>query len=95
MADQGENASGPDTSPKETVENKVIFLDYATLQNKRLLNCKLVYTGGRPPILNDNEFVECEFIFEGPALNTANFMRALAHGVGKEFVLQMMLGIKP
>lgn len=41
--------------------------------------------------------VECNWVFEGPALNTVSFMRSLVHGDKseglKEFVLEQMLGL--
>jgi hypothetical protein len=97
MIGEGAAAPGSEGAPSETIENQVVILDYKDFQNKRFFNCKLVYQGGRPPRLANNVFEECEFIFEGPALNTVLFLRILAQSTGggaKEFVLQEMLGIK-
>jgi hypothetical protein len=78
------------------IEGEVVVLDYATLEGMHLYRCKLVYRGGRPPNLLNCTFEECEFIFEGPALTTVAFLRALVlsdNEGGRDLVLHGMLGL--
>ena len=77
------------------VEGEVVVLDYAVLEGMHLYRCKLIYRGGRPPTLVNCTFEECEFIFEGSALTTVAFLRAIALGDsgGRELVLNGMLGL--
>ena len=70
--------------PRKIVENEVVNLDYKTFQHTEFRRCKLVYAGGRMPILVDNRFVDCEWLFVGEAQNTVEFLKALA-GAGEGF----------
>ena len=79
---------------QDVIKNQVINLDYQEFENKRLENCKLVYAGGRPPILRGTTIINCEFILEGPALNTANFLTLISHSGDAKLVVQSLLGLK-
>ncbi len=83
-------------SEKKGVADQIIRLDYTDHRNTIFERCKLIYEGGRPPTLINCDFIECEFIFEGPARNTANFMASLAKGGsgGAELVIRGMLGLQ-
>ncbi|WP_139218705.1 hypothetical protein [Roseivivax halotolerans] len=72
---------------KRTVKGDVVVLDYADLRNTRYERCKMIYRGGRPPTLVNNDFVECEWIFENEAQNTLRFLKALVEGGGEDLVL--------
>lgn len=79
---------------RKEVRGDVIVLDYATLQNTNFINCKIVYRGGHPPNLDECDFISCEWIFEGAALNTVAFLRALVATDGfRPFILHGILGI--
>jgi hypothetical protein len=93
MSDSGNNLGA--APPRERIENQVVILDYQDFINKHLYKCKLVYRGGQPPNMLFSTFEECEFIFEGPALNTLIMLRGMASpdGGGRELVLKGMLGI--
>jgi hypothetical protein len=80
--------------PKQEVGGQVVILDYAELTNVRFFQCKLVYRGGRPPIINNVIFDHCEFIFEGPALSTAQFLHTMAISEGGKALVLSILGIK-
>ncbi|MCR9088669.1 MAG: hypothetical protein NXH97_18210 [Rhodobacteraceae bacterium] len=80
-----------DTRP--IVEGEIIKLDYATLQDTIFRNCKMIYGGGRPPTMINCVFDACEFIFEGPALNTQMFMASLANGGAEDLIIGTMLGL--
>ena len=66
----------------KTVENEVVRIDYGVFQNTEFRNCKLVYAGGRPPIMVQNRFVDCEWIFMGEAQNTVDLLKGLAASGG-------------
>lgn len=80
---------------KEIIKGEQITLDYGEFRNKRFEACKIIYKGGRPPILVENDFIGCDFIFENEAANTLNLLRGMVHGGegGEDLVLQM-LGIQ-
>lgn len=82
--------------PRPIVEGKRIDLDYNTLKDTIYLRCLLVYEGGRPPKMVGCDFRECEFAFEGKALNTQLFMGAMANAGpgGAKMVIQEFLGIQ-
>lgn len=78
---------------RPTVTNDVVRLDFAVLRDTVYQGCKLIYEGGRPPIMDGCDFVECEFIFQGNALNTQAFLTMLAHSGAAELVVNGMLGL--
>lgn len=77
---------------KETIKNRAIVLDYSEHRSTRFERCKLIYRGGQPPILIDNDFIECTWLFENEAQNTLEFLRGLAKGGGEDFV-EYLLGL--
>jgi hypothetical protein len=66
----------------KTVENEVVRIDYGVFQNTEFRNCKLVYAGGRPPIMVANRFIDCEWVFTGEAQNTIDLLKGLANSGG-------------
>lgn len=64
------------------VENQIVQLDFGTFQNTEFRHCKLVYAGGRPPLMVNNAFVECEWVFVSEAQNTVAFLKMLAASGG-------------
>lgn len=80
---------------KQVVTNEIIKLDYGTFENMAFRSCKLIFEGGRPPSIVGCEFDRCEFIFEGPALNTLSFLAGVARGGGggAELVVNILLGL--
>lgn len=79
-------------SERKTIEGELVRLDYAMIRDTDFFRCKLVFEGGRPPQLDNVSVNECEFIFEGPARNTHNFLILLAHAE-PELVVKGMLGL--
>jgi hypothetical protein len=86
-----------DSQDVEVVQNQIIHLDGQFLTDKKFVDCKIVYSGGTPPVLRNNDFVHCQFEFEGAALNTLNFLRGFALGARTdgaiEFLLYGLLGL--
>lgn len=67
----------------KTIENEIVRIDYGVFQNTEFRNCKLVYAGGRPPILVQNRFIDCEWVFTGEAQNTIDLLKGLASSGGR------------
>lgn len=78
---------------KKLIKNQTIVLDYVELSNTRFEGCKMIYKGGRPPSLDSNDFINCEWIFENEAANTVAFIKGLVHGGGKDLIL-VTLGLE-
>ncbi len=81
-------------SDRAEVRGEIVKLDYSTLRDTVYLECKLIFEGGRPPILINCDFRNCEFIFEGAALNTQMFLTLLANSGAADLVVNSMLGLK-
>lgn len=80
---------------KDEITDQVVHLDYAEYHDTLFRRCKLVYEGGRPPTLVGCVLDECEFIFDGPALNTVRFLKLLSEGGegGAELVIKTFMGL--
>ena len=55
-----------------------VVLDDNSFVGCHFKNCVLVYSGGKPPILESNEFSGFRFDFRGAAENTVIFLQAMA-----------------
>jgi hypothetical protein len=62
-----------------TFENKTIALDGQEFHSCRFRNCRLVYSGGKPPVLDTCAFDDVCLILAAAAGDTLNFMRAMYH----------------
>ena len=79
---------------RKKIENEVIILDYKSFVDVDFEKCTMVYKGGQPPTLVNNNLNECVWHFEGDARNTLMFLRSLSADPGsREFVLEELLGI--
>jgi hypothetical protein len=67
---------------QKLLENQIVQLDFGTFQHTEFRNCKLVYAGGRPPLMVNNSFVDCEWVFVSEAQNTVSFLKMLASSGG-------------
>lgn len=76
----------------EVIEGIVVRLDYVRFERKSFYKCTLVYGGGLPPTLIECDFIDSNFAFEGAALQTAQFMAAIANGGsgGRDLILSML-----
>ncbi len=68
---------------RETYKNITIDLDFQEFSECIFDGCTLVYAGGAPPSIVGCTFKESNFIFEGAAANTIQFMAALYRGAGE------------
>ena len=76
----------------EEIRGQVVRLDYSKHEKKSFIDCTLVYAGGLPPTLIDCDFLDSNFVFEGAALNTAQFLGGIANssGDGKTLILSVL-----
>jgi hypothetical protein len=58
-----------------TFQNKTIALDNQEFHSCTFRNCRLVYSGGRPPVLEGCSFDSVVLLFAAAAGDTLNFMR--------------------
>lgn len=72
---------------RKTIKDTTVTLDAFVLRDALVRGCIVVYSGGVPPILENVHLDNCRWQFEGPALHTIEFMRAMAAGPMKDFVL--------
>ncbi len=70
-----------------TVANLTVYLDGAQYTGTKFVNCVLVYSGGALPVLQQNEFVNCQWRLDGAANNTLDFMKLLISFGGTGIVL--------
>lgn len=70
------------TARTKTIEGEIVKLDYGEFRNTIFKNCKMIYAGGRPPTLVNNDFLNCEWIFEGEAQNTVLFLKTMYESGG-------------
>ena len=61
------------TADKKSIKGEVIILDYKDLRNTRFERYTMVFRGGRPPPLVNNDFIDCQWVFENEAQNTLVF----------------------
>jgi hypothetical protein len=69
----------------ETVE-----LDGEIFSNCEFRACRLLYSGGEPPVFDDCRFDDCEWKFEGPAANTLAHLKIVWSAGGKAPVQAMI-----
>ena len=56
-----------------------VVLDDNSFAGCHFKNCVLVYSGGLPPDLRNNQFsTDIQFVFRGAAENTVYFLKAMA-----------------
>jgi hypothetical protein len=79
----------------ELIPKQVVVLDGGYFVHKHFYECNIIYRGGSVPVLRDNVFDKCIFTFEGPAINTVNFLLELmrAGESSRQFVLEGILGL--
>lgn len=52
-------------------------LDGIHFEDCYFVRCRLIYSGGLPPVLVRNRFENCSWSLEGPAANTIAFLSAI------------------
>jgi len=77
----------------ELVEDQTVRLDDRTFRFTSFYKCRMVFSGGMPPAMSDVEIIQCTFILEGAALNTATYLGMLA-SAGDDGLVKHLLGIE-
>jgi hypothetical protein len=78
-------------------ENMDIQLDGAEYHNCRFIGCRMIYQGGELTPMTYCVFRGSQFVFEGAAERTLQFLRSLYHGLGdggQEIVERVFLDIR-
>lgn len=55
-----------------------VDLDGNTFTNVKFLGAELHYGGGVPPVFKNVSFSQTRFVFDGPAMNTVQFLRTMS-----------------
>lgn len=77
----------------ETICDRKIFLDGASIHNCKLERCTLVFNGYVAYSMTDCEFSDCKWAFNGPAANFLNFLRQIYAQGATEVVDKMFEAI--
>jgi hypothetical protein len=70
--------------------HETVVLDGEAFEDCEFRECRLVYSGGPPPVFNHCRFDECEWKFDGPAANTLAHLK-LIWSVGGKAPVQAMI----
>ncbi len=62
-----------------TIEGETVTLDGNEYKACDFRRCRLVYRGGEPPVLVQDNFAHCTWHFEDAAERTLEFLRGLYH----------------
>jgi hypothetical protein len=79
---------------KREFVNKTFDLDGNEFSVCTFRNCKFVFRGLKPTVLEDSFFLGCSFLFAGPAANTLNFMAQIYHRGGNRLVEEAFENIR-
>lgn len=76
----------------EVIREQTVELDGAVLKDKSLIDCRIVYSGGRVPVIKNCDFIGCHWAFEGEAQNTVALLANLISlgGEGRDLALSMI-----
>jgi hypothetical protein len=66
---------------QKTIHGKAIKIDGKSFADTEFIECTFIYSGMKGVSFARCRFVQPRFVFEGPAANTMNLLRAL-HGGG-------------
>ncbi len=78
----------------QTISDKTIFLDGASLHDCKLERCTLVYNGFMNYSMHGCDFSECKWSFNGPAANMLHFFRQIYAQGATEFVDEVYKAIR-
>lgn len=70
--------------------HETVGLDGEIFSNCEFRACRLLYSGGEPPVFDDCRFDACEWKFEGPAANTLAHLKIVWSAGGKAPVQAMI-----
>jgi len=70
--------------------HETVQLDGEAFDGCEFRACRLVYSGGEPPVFEGCKFADCEWKLEGAAANTLVHLRAMWKAGGKAVVQGMI-----
>jgi hypothetical protein len=73
-----------------TYNHQTVAVDGESFSNCEFTACRLVYSGGPPPELDNCRFTDSEWRFEGAAAQTLAYLK-LIWGVGAKATVQAMI----
>lgn len=74
------------------IKDTTLFLDGQFYARTRFENCQMVYSGGILPVFQDNQYIDCSWLLDGPANNTMDYMKLLI-GMGGADIVKAGLGL--
>ncbi len=77
-----------------TFKGRKINIDGGSFYSCQFDGCTLVFSGLMPATLDDCDFNNCSWEFNGPASNTIVFMKAFYAGGGKELIENIFQNIR-
>ena len=78
-----------------SIDKQRVDLDFNDFESCKFNNCNLIYRGYGPTGLKNCKFNNCKWSFDGPALNTINFMDALYNNLAcKNLIEATFLNIR-
>ncbi len=66
----------------KTFTDVTIRIDEDVFTNSKFVRCRIVFTGVRPARFENCVFDRCEWVFDGPAENTIQYLAAMYNGLG-------------
>jgi hypothetical protein len=60
-----------------TYSHETVLMEAETFSNCEFRDCRLVYTGGEPAILNNCKFVDCEWKLDDAAARTLAHLKLM------------------
>lgn len=67
----------------DVIKGKWLLLDGNEFVRVKFIDCDLVFAGNGPVSFDACNFLDCRWSFEGPALETLNYLAALYNGLGE------------
>ena len=61
----------------QTFEDDCVYLDSCEFDGCSFKRCKIIFRGEGETALRDNEFENCEFVFEAAARRTMSFIKGM------------------
>ena len=81
----------PQRAVSFTQEN--VTLDGMTFSDCEFRKCRLIYSGGEPPVFDACKFDHCDWRFEGPAARTLEHLKGVWGAGGKPTVQALIKDI--
>jgi hypothetical protein len=71
---------------KEQLVDRSIVVDGSEYVGCTFVRCEIIFAGGSLPVLANNSFRDCRWVFDGPSARTIQFMAALYRNGAKDLI---------